>query len=440
MAGLRNSSHFLLRTSYFLLSFFLLAGCGGATRALQPEAPASAAAVGASGGINRAEHRAKPYVILISFDGFKPGYLDRFNLPNFRRVMQRGVRARRMIPVFPSLTFPNHYSLVTGLYAERHGIVSNTFYDPARRQTYSLSDRAAVTDGSWYRGEPIWVTAESQGMVSGMFFWPGSEAAIKGVRPTYWKEYDAAVTNAARVSGVLEWLRLPEDRRPHILTLYFNDVDSASHRNPLDSPEIERAAQSLDSSLGALMSGIDALGLRDHVFLVLTSDHGMVETGAQSTIRLDSLVDSSFIQTAFGGPVANIHVKGSGAAALQVRDRINARLTHGRAWLREELPERYHYRSDPRAGDVVVVMDESWTIATSIVTRPFGRWGMHGWDPALPSMHALFAIAGPAVREGTTIDEVLNVDVYHLLTELLGLRAASDTDGQPGRIRGLVMR
>ena len=102
--------------------------------------------------------------------------------------MQRGVRARRMIPVFPSLTFPNHYSLVTGLYAERHGIVSNTFYDPARRQTYSLSDRAAVTDGSWYRGEPIWVTAESQGMVSGMFFWPGSEAAIKGVRPTYWRE------------------------------------------------------------------------------------------------------------------------------------------------------------------------------------------------------------------------------------------------------------
>jgi predicted AlkP superfamily pyrophosphatase or phosphodiesterase len=279
-----------------------------------------------------------------------------------------------------------------------------------------------------------------QGMVAGMFFWPGSEAAIRGVRPTFWKDYDSNVPNADRVNGVLEWLRLPEERRPHILTLYFNDVDAASHRHQLDAPEIERAAQSLDRSLGALMAGIDSLGLRDRVYLVLTSDHGMVETGTRYTIRLDSLVDTSLIQTAFGGPVANLHVKGGGAAALQVRDRINARLTHGRAWLREELPERYHYRRDPRAGDVVIVMDESWTIATSILTRPWGRWGMHGWDPALASMHASFVIAGPGVREGTTIDEVQNVDVYHLLAELLGLRAAPDTDGQPGRIRGLVMR
>lgn len=424
----------------FILLAAALAGCSPAPRPVQPAAPDSPATA-ASGGLNRPEHRQKPYVILISFDGFKPEYLDRFNLPNFRRATERGVRARRMIPVFPSLTFPNHYSLVTGLSAERHGIVSNTFYDPVRKQTYSLSDRATVTDGSWYRGEPIWVTAETQGMVAGMYFWPGSEAAIKGVRPTYWKEYDSGVPNAERVSGVLEWLRLPEDRRPHILTLYFNDVDAASHRHPLDSPEIERAAQSLDRLLGALMDGIDSLGLRDRVFLVLTSDHGMVETGAQFTIRLDSLVDSSLIQTAFGGPVANLHVKGGGAAAPQVRDRINARLHHGRAWLRDELPPRYRYRTDPRAGDVVVVMDESWTIATSILSsRPWGRWGMHGWDPALPSMSALFVIAGPAVREGTTIDEVRNVDVYHLLAELLGLRPASDTDGQPGRISRMVMR
>ena len=403
--------------------------------------PAPPAAAAASGGINRPEHRAKPYVILISFDGFKPEYLDRFALPNFTRAVARGVRARRMIPVFPSLTFPNHYSLVTGLYVERHGIVSNTFYDPARRQTYSLSDRSSVTDGSWYRGEPIWVTAETQGMVAGMFFWPGSEAPIKGVRPTYWKEYDSGVTNADRVKGVLDWLRLPEDRRPHILTLYCNDVDAASHRNPLDSPEIERAAQSLDRSLGTLMEGIETAGLRDRVFFVLTSDHGMVETGAHFTIQLDSLVDSSLIERAYGGPVTNLHVRGGWGAASTVRDRINARLSHGRAWLRDELPARYHYRTDPRAGDVVIVMEQSWTIATSILTtRPWGRWGMHGWDPALPSMHALFAIAGPGLREGTTIDEVQNVDVYHLLSELLGLRAAADTDGQPGRIRGMVMR
>jgi predicted AlkP superfamily pyrophosphatase or phosphodiesterase len=432
----------ILRRFLLLLLLVLAAGgCGSAPPAAPTPRPAPATLQG-SGGVNRPEHRDKPYVVLISFDGFRPDYLDRFELPSFRRVLKRGARARAMIPVFPSLTFPNHYSLVTGLYADRHGIVGNSFYDPDRKETYSLSDRKAVTDGTWYRGEPIWVTAETQGMVTAAFFWPGSEASIKGVVPTYRKEYNQSTSNEERVNGVLEWLRLPEERRPHLLTLYFSELDSASHRGAMNSPQIELAAKSLDRSLGTLMDRIDAMPIHDRVYLVLTSDHGMVETGRDQTYWLDTMIDPGLLQVAFGGPVANLYVKDrSPKGAQEVRDALSVRLRHGRAYLRRDLPPEFHYSSDPRVGDVVVVMDESWTLATSPSTpKLFTRWGMHGWDPKLPSMHALFVIAGPGTRPGAVIPEVLNVDVYPLLTELLGLRAARDIDGRAGHIWKLVMQ
>ena len=393
-----------------------------------------------SGGTNRPDQEAKPYLVLISLDGFRHDYLDRFHLPNFQRVMRRGVRAASLIPVFPSLTFPNHYSLVTGLYAERHGIVENVFYDPALERTYSFRDPATVTNGAWYRGEPIWVTAETQGMVAPCYFWPGSEAAIAGVRPTFWTKYDGGVPNDSRVNGVLEWLRLPANRRPHVITLYFSELDAASHRNPLDSPAIELAARSLDRSLGLLLDGIDSLPIHDRVYLLLTSDHGMAETSAAQTIGLGSIVDPGLFEAAFGGPVANLHVRRGAGGPSTIRDRINARLAHGRAYLREELPEAYHYRADRRAGDIIVVMDESWTLATmpplTAIVRE--RWGNHGWDPAVPSMHAIFVIAGPGLPAGIAIPQVEAVDVYPLMTELLGLRPADAIDGRPGHIRALV--
>lgn len=411
------------------LGVWTLAGCAAKT------APGGAAANG-TGGINRPEHRDKPHLILVSFDGFKPEYLERFDLPNFRRVLARGARARAMIPVFPSLTFPNHYSLVTGLHPGRHGIVANRFYDPARDQTYALGDPETVTDGSWYGGEPIWVTAETQGMVAACYFWPGSEAAIRGVRPSIWTAYDGDVPNEQRVATVLDWLRLAPERRPHMITLYFSELDTASHRGPLDSPAVEQAARSLDRVLGLLADGLAALPVGDKVHLLLTSDHGMVETSTAQTVKLDALVDPSLVRVAFGGPVANLHVHGGPPGAQRVRDSINARLGHGRAYLREDLPGRFHYSDDPRAGDVVVVMEEGWTLATSNRSEREApeRWGMHGWDPALPSMHALFAIAGPGIAAGLEIPEVHNVDVYPMMTELLGLRSTRDIDGQPSRI------
>ena len=223
--------------------------------------------------------------MLVSFDGFRADYLDRLTLPNFRRIMARGVRTGDA----PGLS-GDHLSqpllLVTGLYPGHHGIVENTFFDPVRNAAYSFRDQATVTDGTWYGGEPIWVTGERQGMVTACFFWPGSEAAIKGVRPTFWNKYDGGVPNSARVATVLEWLRMPEARRPHVITLYFSDVDSASHRGPIESPDVEKAVMAMDAALGTLLDGIDALPDRDRVILLLTSDHGMANTSAAQTVQL----------------------------------------------------------------------------------------------------------------------------------------------------------
>lgn len=422
----------------WVLGVLLSLACGGCG------SPAPLASQGApqatgTGGVNRPGQQDTPYLILMSFDGFRADFLDRFDLPNFRRVMQEGTRARAMVPVFPSLTFPNHYSLVTGLLPAHHGIVGNSFYDPERKEAYSFRGATTVGDGSWYRGEPIWVTAETQGLVAACYFWPGSEAPIKGVRPSIWKKYDGSVPNSERVGAVLDWLRLPADRRPHLITMYFSDVDSAAHDSSLDGPEVARAANTLDAALGELLDGVGALPIHDRVYFLLTSDHGVAETSAAQTVPLGSLIDTADVRVGFSGPVTSLHTRDA-AHAERVRDAINARLQHGRAYLRRELPARYGYSSDPRVGDVVVVMEESWRIAAAPATslRRHLRWGEHGWDPSLPSMHAIFVISGPGIRRGGTIDSVGNLDVYPLMAGLLRLTPAAGLDGRPGLIQQVV--
>ena len=354
--------------------------------------------------------------------------------------MARGVRARSMRPVFPTITFPNHYSLVTGLYPEHHGIVENSFFDPVRNASFSFRNFQSVSDGTWYGGEPIWVTAERQGMVSACFFWPGSEADIKGIRPTFWNKYDGSVpertadrdrarlapapcrTPAARHHALLQRRRL----------CVAQDADWRFRRG--------RCGAAVDTALGVLLDGLDRLESRDRVLLLLTSDHGMADTAAARIVQLGDVIDTTGVRAGFSGPVTGLHVSPEAGTAMAVRDRINAKLQHGRAYLRQEVPERHHFRDTPRAGDVVVIMDEGWLMATSIINRGLIQrdWGEHGWDPDLPSMKAIFLLAGPGIRGGVTIPEVENVDVYPLMTELLGLQPATGIDGQPGKIRSML--
>jgi predicted AlkP superfamily pyrophosphatase or phosphodiesterase len=390
-----------------------------------------------SGGVNAPAHQKKPYVILISFDGMKPEYLERIELPNFQRVMRSGVRSVGMIPTFPSKTFPNHYTIVTGRHAGRHGLVGNSFWDPARKAGYRMADTIAVRDSSWYRGEPIWATAEKQGMVAASFFWPGSEAATGGARPSLVKRYDGHVPNADRVDSVLAWLQLPEASRPHMITMYFSTVDGAGHEHGPLSPQVDTAAWAVDSALGRLVDGIEQLPIKDRLYLVLVSDHGMSEQSPRWFVALDTLIDTTGVFAYDPGPNVNLHVRGGVDRARALRDSINRRMRHGRAYLRGYLPPRFHYNSDPRVGDVVVIMDEHFTIGRSDRPPKEGS-ATHGWDPALASMHAMFVARGPGLPAGKAIGTFENVDVYPWLAELLGLRPAAGTDGRAGRLAALI--
>ncbi len=390
-----------------------------------------------TGGVNALSQRDKPYVVMISFDGFRADYLQRIGLPNFDRVVQRGVRSVGMIPVFPSKTFPNHYSLVTGMYSETHGLVGNRFWDPERNAAYSMSDTVAVLDASWYRGEPIWATAEKQGLVAASFFWVASEAPIGGVRPSLWKKYDGRVANEARVDSVLSWLAMPADRRPHMVTMYFSTVDNAGHASGPLSPQVDSAAKHLDGALGRLLDGIDRLpDVKDRTYIVLVADHGMSEVGPRWYVGLDTVIDMTGVQLAEGGTLANLHVKGGAARAAVLRDSINKRMKFGRAHLRADVPASLHYNKDPRIGDIVVVMNDHWTIG--MASRPPREGGTHGWDPTYPNMHALFAASGPGIAAGKVIPTFENIDIYPWIAELLGLKPAKDIDGKSGRLKRLI--
>ena len=374
-------------------------------------------------------------LVLVSIDGFRWDYLDRAEASALRAIAGHGIRARTMEPVFPTKTFPNHYTLVTGLYPEHHGIVANTMEDSLIGGRFALSNRTAVADARWWGGEPIWVTAERQGRRAAAPFWPGSEAAIGGVRPTWWMPYDGTASYAGRVTQVLDWLSLPADSAPAFVTLYLEAVDEAGHRHGPDAPETGRAIARVDSAVGALWSGLAARGLRGRVNLVIVSDHGMAETSREKVVFLDEVLEAGSYRVVDWNPVAMIVP--SAGRENEVFRRLSA-VPHLTSWRRAEVPQRYHFQAHPRITLIVAAADEGYTITTRqrfAGTVP-GAWvaGMHGYDNQLPSMGALFVAVGPAFPVNREVDRVRSVDLYELMTSVLGLRPAPN-DGSLDSIR-----
>lgn len=374
-------------------------------------------------GVNDPRWRDAPYVVLLSLDGFRHDYPDRYPTPAFQRMIREGARADRMIPVFPSKTFPTHFTVATGLYAEHHGLVGNHFWDPEREAVYTTGDRAVVEDGSWYRGEPIWVTAEKQGMLSASYYFVGSEADVGGVRPTYWHRYDGTVPNARRVDAVLDWLRLPPETRPHVIALYFSDLDDVGHRYGPDSGEVREAVARVDQQLGRLLDGVDALPYGDQVTVVVVSDHGMLRAGADRAQALDLSLFPGVRGMAWG-PYASLVVDQGGPQRMPaLRDSIQALLPEASVWLREDVPARFHYRADPRIGDLVVLADPGATVVPAgQVPREDGF--THGWDNRAPEMGAIFLARGPRIGGGQRLPAFESVNVYPFLAHVLGLDPA----------------
>ena len=385
-----------------------------------------------------------PILILISFDGWRWDYTDRGNVPNLKALAARGVRAKELIPSFPSLTFPNHYTLVTGLYPGHHGIVSNTMATPTMPRKFSISSNE-VRNPAWWGGEPVWATAIRQGRRAMSMFWPGSEAGIGGVSPTRWWPFDGSLPNEERVRRVIDWLSLPEGERPNFVSLYFQEVDHIGHVSGPDSPEVLEAAAHLDAALGQLMAGIDRLGLSDRVTIVVVSDHGMARHTDDQMVFLDTAIDPATVNVIASGEFVQLAPppgREGDLSSIAAIARVVRRLPHVTFYRRDEIPARYHYRDHPHIAPIIGVVDEGWIVTTreqEARRKPDAeaRRGTHGYDPALRSMHGLFVAAGPAVRQGLVAEPFENVHVYDFLCALLKLTPATN-DGDARATHGFL--
>jgi len=363
-------------------------------------------------------------LILISLDGFRWDYLQKLQPTNLIRLAKEGVHAKRLIPVFPSLTFPNHYTLVTGLYPEHHGIVGNNFYDPTFKAHYNAFN-AGSSESRWWGGEPIWVTAIKQGRTANCMFWPGSQVEIGGVRPTEWRPFSKDTTFTECVDTVLGWLEQPVEKRPSFVTLYFHEPDSAGHHDGVNSPQLAEAVKQVDNAVGRLMDGIQRLKLDDTVNLVIVSDHGMAELSPDRVITLGDFVDMSKVQVDFSGATAGLRPRDGNVGALHAA--LKKKEQHFRLYRREEMPNRLHFRDNDRIPPLVLIADEGWYITQRTAAEQAGRnlqKTTHGFDPELASMGGILIAQGLAFRRGVTIAPVENVHVYNLLCATLGLQPA----------------
>ncbi len=378
----------------------------------------------------------RPYVLMVSFDAFKPDYLQWVETPNFNRLARQGVKAKSLKPVFPSKTFPNHYSLATGMYAEHHGLIANTFYDFEFDAVYRISDRDAVENPRWYGGEPIWVTAEKQGVKTASYFWVGSEAPIGGVMPSISKRYEHDFPFEARVDSVLTWFQLPVEQRPQLVLLYFHDPDAVSHSYGPQGAETWKVVGELDQLLGKLIKGLEQLDIYSQLNLIVLSDHGMTATSPERVIDLTAYADLDGIRQEGDGPFSFLY-NGSKKQLIKVYNQLK-KAPHLQVYWKNEIPEHWHYRDNKRIKDMLVVAEDGWSILD--INRPNSSYfsgGNHGYDNDLWSMQALFIADGPAFKDGYVCDTFENVNVYPIITEILGLEPFPEIDGNVENVRDI---
>lgn len=396
-----------LREFFCVVSVVFIAGC--AQNALKPVAEG-----------DKIPAAIPVPVILVSIDGFKPDYLKRGVTPNLNDLAATGVRAEAMRPSFPSITFPNHYALVTGLRPDRNGIVGNTMEDKTIPNVrFSLGNREALNDRRWWdEAEPVWATAEKHGIRTATMFWPGSEAAIQGVRPTQWRRFDGKVSANDRVDTVLGWLEQPMSSRPAFLTLYFDEVDHAGHEYGPDMPQTTQAAANVDAAIGRLRDGLTARNIKANI--VIVSDHGMAAMSRQRVIRLDQIVPGSGYRVITSGTYAGLEAKPGqenmlSAALLKPHD-------HMQCWRKEDIPARFHYGKNARVPSFICLAEVGWQIAVNAKAAEKTSAGGHGYDNLAPEMQAIFIAAGPSFKSGIVVAPFDNVDVYPLVMTLIGVK------------------
>ncbi|XP_049986734.1 ectonucleotide pyrophosphatase/phosphodiesterase family member 1 isoform X1 [Alexandromys fortis] len=388
-----------------------------------------------------------PPTLLFSLDGFRAEYLHTWGglLPVISKLKNCGTYTKNMRPVYPTKTFPNHYSIVTGLYPESHGIIDNKMYDPQMNASFSLKSKEKFNP-LWYKGQPIWVTANHQQVRSGTYFWPGSDVEIDGILPDIYKVYNGSVPFEERILAVLKWLQLPSYERPHFYTLYLEEPDSSGHSHGPVSSEVIKALQKVDRMVGMLMDGLKDLSLDKCLNLILISDHGMEQGSCKKYVYLNKYL----------GDVNNVKVVYGPAARLRPTDVPEKYYTfnyeglaknlscrepnqHFRPYLKHLLPKRLHFAKSDRIEPLTFYLDSQWQLALNPSERKYCGSGFHGSDNLFPNMQALFIGYGPAFKHGTEVESFENIEVYNLMCDLLGLIPAPN-NGSHGSLNHLLKK
>ena len=382
-----------------------------------------------------------PYVVVLSMDGFRWDYPAIYHTPNLDRLARRGAKAVSLMPAYPSKTFPNHYTIATGLYPDHHGIVQNNFYDPKLDRSFRMSDRSAVQDSVFWEGEAIWETAEMQGVRSASYFWVGTESN-ETYRPTDRKLFESGFPYLQQIDTVVHWLNRPEEMRPRLILFYFDEPDLTSHDHGPVSPETRAVVERLDSLVGVIEGRLkkQEKRLKIRISLVVLSDHGMGLIPAGNQVFLDEIVDLNRMKRITGGnPVWSLEPD---PEYLEEARQLLGQADHIKAWKRGEMPAHYHYGTHQRIPSLVVEADSAWGLEIRRRKPIDGREleyspGTHGYDPANTDMHGIFYATGPSFKRRHVQSTFENVSIYGLLAHILGLEPAKN-DGNFDTVKGML--
>jgi predicted AlkP superfamily pyrophosphatase or phosphodiesterase len=383
---------------------------------------------------------AQPYTILVSFDGMRWDYVNRNITPTITALQQQGVSALSLRPSFPSKTFPNHLTLVTGVYPSHHGILYNEFLNPKTGERYKMSDTAIVRNAKWYNAEMIWETAARQGIKTASCFWPCSDVHKTFGMPTYFKSYNPKYSYAQRVEDALDWLRLPLPSRPQLIALYFEEIDTQGHLFGPNSPQVNFAVQQMDSILGLLIRGIKKIGLLDSTNIILVSDHGMTDIDTNRVINIESIIGNLQVQYSGYGQVVMIQPRRG--EEEQVFLLLKQHEKHYTVYKKEMVPNYYKFSDNNNILPIIIVAELGWTLTTTELSfdqrKKFGK-GTHGYETDAIDMHGIFIAAGPSFKNGYQTGTLWNIDVYPLLCALLKIQPSKNIDGNIDRI-GFLLR
>ena len=385
---------------------------------------------------NRDESSGQNKLLLVSIDGFRADYFDLYETPNLDYIAENGVLADYMIPVFPTKTFPNHYSIATGLFVENSGIISNNMYDPETDRYYSLGNRGSVQDASWYSGEPIWVTAEKQGIPSAPLFWPGSEAPIGGSYATYWSPYDDDLPYSARVDSVINWLQIEDETAPGFMTLYFSKVDSYGHWYGPESDSVATAVQEVDQQIGYLLNELDRINYRDQLNMIFVSDHGMIEISEDKIIRLDELFNLEDAEIIDWAPVTKI--RPDDGKTDEIYRNLKESERNYTVYRKSDIPQEYGYKNHLRVPEIILVASPGYTVTSS--ERLAGSeiaGGNHGYLHTASEMRSLFLAMGPDIKRGIKSAPFQNIHLYELMAKLMNIEP-SPNDGKLDSVKHIL--